>query len=61
VGGSITLVSIPKFSKNMIKEIENIDEISSDNARTVKEIASASEYLASMTAKLNQLLEQYKT
>ena len=47
--------------EGMIKDVENINEISSSNARTVEEIASASEHLASMTAKLNQLLEQYKT
>ena len=47
--------------EEMIKDIENINEISSSNARTVEEIASASEHLASMTAKLNHLLEQYKT
>ncbi|WP_177202007.1 methyl-accepting chemotaxis protein [Hydrogenimonas thermophila] len=50
-----------KSIEDMIKDIENINEISSSNARTVEEIASASEHLASMTAKLNHLLEQYKT
>jgi len=50
-----------KSIEEMIKDIENINEISSSNARTVEEIASASEHLASMTAKLNHLLEQYKT
>ena len=50
-----------KSIEEMIKDIEGINDISSANARTVEEIASASEYLASMTAKLNHLLEQYKT
>ena len=50
-----------KSIEDMINEIENINEISSENARTVEEIAAASEHLAAMTSKLNQLLEQYKT
>ena len=48
-------------SKGMINDIENINEISSSNARVVEEVASASEHLAVMTTKLNHLLEQYKT
>ena len=54
-------ISNSKAIEDMIKEIENINEISSENARTVEEIAAASEHLAAMTSKLNQLLEQYKT
>jgi len=50
-----------KSIEEMIVEIENINQISSENARTVEEIAAASEHLASMTVKLNQLLEQYRT
>ena len=50
-----------KAIEEMVKEIENINEISSSNARTVEEIAAAAEHLASMTAKLNQLLEEYRT
>jgi len=50
-----------KSIEDMIRDIENINDISSSNARTVEEIASASEHLATMTAKLNHLLEQYKT
>ncbi len=50
-----------KSIEDMIVEIENINQISSENARKVEEIAAASEHLATMTAKLNQLLEQYRT
>jgi methyl-accepting chemotaxis protein len=45
----------------MISEIENINELSAENARTVEEIAAASEHLSNMTARLNQLLAQYRT
>lgn len=49
-----------KLIEKMTKDIENINEIASSNARTVEEIASTSERLSSMTEKLNLLLDQYK-
>ena len=50
-----------KSIEEMVKDIEKINDIASSNARTVEEIASSSEHLSDMTAKLNQLLEQYRT
>lgn len=47
--------------QEMLDRIEVVNELSVSNARSVEEIASASEHLASMTAKLNNLLESYKT
>ena len=43
------------------KQIGEINTISTDNARSVEEIASASEHLNNMTASLTQKLEQFKT
>jgi methyl-accepting chemotaxis protein len=45
----------------MIDKVGVVDELSVANARSVEEIASASEHLSTMTAKLNTLLESYKT
>ncbi len=50
-----------KAIQNMIDGIENINELSSANARSVEEIASASDHLSNMTAKLNEMLAHYKT
>ncbi len=44
----------------IIEEIESINELSSDNARSVEEIASAADHMSQMAAKLSNLLEQYK-
>ena len=45
----------------MIDKVEVVNELSSSNARSVEEIASASEHLSAMTAKLNGLLASYKS
>ena len=45
----------------MIDKVEVVNELSVSNARSVEEIASASDHLSSMTAKLNDLLGSYKT
>ena len=47
--------------QDMIDNVESINELSSANARSVEEIASASDHLSSMTAKLNAMLAHYKT
>ena len=47
--------------KEMIDKVESVDELSASNARSVEEIASASEHLSSITAKLNAILQSYKT
>ncbi|MCK9473771.1 hypothetical protein [Sulfurimonas sp.] len=41
--------------------IVEINDISAKNARSVEEIASASEHLNSMTSNLTNKLEQFKT
>ena len=47
--------------QKMIEDIENINDLSSENARSVEEIAAASDHLSAMTAKLNDMLSQYRT
>ena len=47
--------------KEMITKVESVDELSASNARSVEEIASASEHLSSITGKLNTILQSYKT
>ena len=45
----------------MIDKVEVVNDLSVSNARSVEEIASASDHLSSMTAKLNDLLASYKS
>jgi methyl-accepting chemotaxis protein len=45
----------------MVNKVENIKELSVSNARSVEEIASASDHLSNMTANLNNILETYKS
>ncbi|MDF1874624.1 methyl-accepting chemotaxis protein [Sulfurimonas sp. SAG-AH-194-I05] len=45
----------------MIDKVEDVSELSTSNARSVEEIASASDHLSAMTAKLNKLLASYKS
>ncbi len=45
----------------MIDKVEVVNTLSISNAKSVEEIASASEHLASMTTQLNDLLASYKT
>ena len=47
--------------QDMTKQIENIKELSTSNVRNVEEVASAADHLSSMTAKLNELLNTYKS
>jgi len=47
-------------TNDILKEIENIHIISSDNARSVEEIAGAAEHMAQMSVKLSSLLDSYK-
>ena len=44
----------------IITEIEKINDLSSDNARSVEEIAGAAGHMSQMSVKLSNLLEQYK-
>ncbi|MEO1953356.1 MAG: methyl-accepting chemotaxis protein [Campylobacterales bacterium] len=50
-----------KAVQAMIDRIEVVKSLSTSNVRSVEEIASASDHLSSMTAKLNNLLASYKT
>ena len=47
--------------QKMIDKVEVVNDLSISNARSVEEIASASDHLSSMTAKLNGLLASYKS
>ncbi len=44
----------------IIKEIEEISHLSTENTRSVEEIASAADHMAQMSVKLSTLLDQYK-
>ena len=50
-----------KAVEEIVKEVKKINNISSNNARNVEEIASASEYLSNMTQELSNQLEEFKT
>ena len=54
-------VSNGKAIQAMIDKVDVVNELSVSNARSVEEIASASDHLSSMTAKLNDLLASYKS
>jgi len=45
----------------MTGKIEKIKDLSTSNVRNVEEIASAADHLSGMTAKLNELLNSYKS
>ena len=45
----------------IVNKIEEINSISADNARSVEEIAGASEHLDGITEKLNVILNKFKT
>ena len=54
-------ISNSKDIENMIKEVSNIEHISSQNQETIDEISTASSNLTQMTTGLNDLLKGYKT
>ena len=47
--------------ESMIKDVAQINDISSQNARSVEEIASAAEHLSRMTETLNLKLSEFRT
>ncbi len=51
---------IAKQVANIIKQIEHINEIANTNARSVEEVASASEHLSKMTGQLDNELGKFK-
>jgi methyl-accepting chemotaxis protein len=54
-------VSTGKNIDKIADKIEHINGLSSENARSVEEIASAAEHLSSMTENLNVTLNKFKT
>lgn len=48
------------MTKTMIGDVEQINQLSSENARSVEEIASASDHMSQMSNKLSDLLGQFK-
>ena len=50
-----------KAIQAMIDKVDVVNDLSVSNARSVEEIASSSDHLSSMTAKLNNLLASYKS
>jgi methyl-accepting chemotaxis protein len=49
-----------KSIKEITKELDYVNKISTENARGVEEIASASKHLSTMVEKLNMILQKYK-
>lgn len=47
-------------TNDILSEIEVINEISSQNARSVEEISGAADHMSTMSIKLSSLLDQYK-
>ena len=54
-------VANSKTVDHMISQVEKINKISSENAKSVDGIASDSDNLSEMTAQLNALLNEYRT
>jgi len=62
VGGMVTgYIENGKTIQSMLEKVNVINDFSVSNARSVEEIASASEHLSTMTAKLNNLLASYRS
>jgi methyl-accepting chemotaxis protein len=49
-----------KSIEKIVNRVESINEISTTNARSVEEIAAASDHLRDLTQQLNRQLEQFK-
>ena len=50
-----------KTIQGMITQVSTINELSSHNAKSVEEIAKASDHLSAQTATLNRMLGEYRT
>jgi len=62
VGDMVTgYIENGEIIQSMLEKVDVINDLSVSNARSVEEIASASEHLSSMTAKLNTLLASYRS
>lgn len=53
--------NVERIQNVIIKKIETINSLSSSNARSVEEIASAAEHLARLSGNLNTTLSHFKT
>jgi len=53
-------VHVNESVDTMIKKIQEVDTIASANARSIEEVASASDHLSSMTNKLDNELKKFK-
>jgi len=54
-------ISNSKTVESMIAKVGEIEAISSENRKSVDEIADASAHMSQMTAQLNNMLEEYRT
>ena len=54
-------ISNSKTVESMIDKVSQIEAISSENRKSVDEITEASAHMSQMTAKLNNMLEEYRT
>ena len=54
-------ISNSETVQSMIAKVAQIEEISSDNRKSVDEITDASAHMSQMTEKLSNMLEEYKT
>jgi len=54
-------ISNSQTVESMISKVGQIEEISSENRKSVDEIAEASAHMSQMTVKLNDMLEEYRT
>ena len=58
---SIKIKNISVEIENIIEGVKDIDSISASNTKSVEEIAVATEHLYHQIAKLNEILEQFKS
>jgi methyl-accepting chemotaxis protein len=54
-------IKIANDAGKIVKLVENINDLTTSNARSVEEIASASEHLFKLTEGLNEKLNQFKS
>jgi methyl-accepting chemotaxis protein len=54
-------LEVASYTDNIISKINDINNLSSQNARSVEEIATSAEHLANLTDSLNSKLETFKT
>jgi methyl-accepting chemotaxis protein len=54
-------IKIAKDTEEIVRKVDDINEISSSNTRSVEEIASAAEHLYKLTEELNSKLGEFRT